>query len=124
MLLSGWKEIAAHLRCGTRSAQRWASRGLPVRRVGKGPKPHVVADSELLDAWVSHGGQLRQDLLDTDAIRDKSKRLRSELTAARKDLHVRVDALRAGIKEISEKQATFMRRQKNKSVQIVHDDQE
>ena len=51
MILRGWKEIAAHLGSGVRTAQRWQNEGLPVRRPTKGPRSHVIADSEDLDSW-------------------------------------------------------------------------
>ena len=85
---------------------------------------HVVADSELLDAWVRHGGQLPVDTLDTEAIIANSKKLLAELTAAQKDLRGRVNTLRGRIKEIREKQAVLRRRQKRNSVQTGHDGQQ
>ena len=106
-----------------RTAQRCATRGLPVRRVGKSPKSPVVADSEVLDAWVRHGGQLRLDALDTEAIIANSKRLLAELTAAQKDMRGRVNTLRSGIKEIREKQAALRRRQKSNSMEGGDDGQ-
>jgi hypothetical protein len=36
-----------------------AQDGLPVRRVDSGPKAPVVADSEIIDAWLKHDGKLR-----------------------------------------------------------------
>ena len=56
MILGGWKEIAQYLRCGVRSAQRWQSLGLPVKRLHWGSRATVVADSEKIDRWV-HGGK-------------------------------------------------------------------
>src|SRR5262249_11180524 len=49
--LTGWKEIGGHLRCAPRTAQRWERSGLPVKRPIPGRRSHVIADSELLDAW-------------------------------------------------------------------------
>lgn len=53
MILKGWKDVAKHLGCGVRTAQRWERLGMPVRR----PNPHkqsaVLAVTEELDAWVS-----------------------------------------------------------------------
>lgn len=55
MILAGWKEIAAHLRCGIRTLQRWEARGLPVTRPAQAAgesRGLVMADSEALDSWV------------------------------------------------------------------------
>jgi len=57
MLLTGWKEIAEHLRCGVRTVQRWERLGLPVTRPTRAPgqkRGPVIADSEKLDSWVHH----------------------------------------------------------------------
>jgi len=52
--LSGWKEIAAHLGRGVRTAQRWEKDfGLPVRRIGFGRIESVFAFSAELDAWLA-----------------------------------------------------------------------
>lgn len=58
MLLNGWKEIAAYLKCGARTAQRWANTGLPVSRVGKSNRGAVMAFSEKLDRWVQRQGSV------------------------------------------------------------------
>ncbi|MCU0248761.1 MAG: hypothetical protein MUE61_00995 [Vicinamibacterales bacterium] len=51
--LDGWKEIAAHLGRGVRTAQRWERElGLPVRRLGTGGAEVVYALTEDLDAWL------------------------------------------------------------------------
>ena len=51
--LDGWKEIAAHLGRGVRTAQRWERElGLPVRRLGTGGAEVVYAFKEELDAWL------------------------------------------------------------------------
>jgi hypothetical protein len=49
--LSGWKEIATHLKQGVRTAQRWERLGLPVHRVGQGKRAPVIGFAEELDAW-------------------------------------------------------------------------
>lgn len=53
MVLSGWKEIANHLRCGVRTAQRWENlgTGLPIRRHRGGG---VCALPEELDQWLKN----------------------------------------------------------------------
>jgi hypothetical protein len=50
-VLSGWKEISTYLRSGVRTAQRWETIGLPVRRIGVGQIRPVFAFAEELDAW-------------------------------------------------------------------------
>jgi hypothetical protein len=51
--LQTWKEIASELNCGVRTAQRWErTLGLPVRRLGKGPRSHVVAFKDELQRWL------------------------------------------------------------------------
>jgi len=47
--LEGWKQIAAYLKCGERTAQRWEKKGLPVRRhEALGIVRALTSD---LDAW-------------------------------------------------------------------------
>jgi hypothetical protein len=50
-VLTGWKEISTYLRLSVRTAQRYESIGLPVRRIGVGPRRPVIAFAEELDAW-------------------------------------------------------------------------
>ncbi|HTW57347.1 MAG TPA: hypothetical protein VMD99_04430 [Terriglobales bacterium] len=50
-LLSGWKEIAAHIHLGVRTAQRWERLGLPVRRVSGGHCSPVVAVPDEIELW-------------------------------------------------------------------------
>ncbi|MDT8068339.1 MAG: GAF domain-containing protein [Terriglobia bacterium] len=52
-VLKGWKEIAAHLGSGVRTAQRWEQLfSLPVHRPAARMKAAVIASSSELDAWV------------------------------------------------------------------------
>src|SRR5690349_11256583 len=52
-MLQTWKEIASELNCGIRTAQRWErTLGLPVRRLGSGPRAHVVAFKDDLQRWL------------------------------------------------------------------------
>jgi tetratricopeptide (TPR) repeat protein len=49
--LNSWKEIAAHLKCGERTAKRWEkTRSLPVRRLPGGPGLVFALTSEI-DIW-------------------------------------------------------------------------
>jgi hypothetical protein len=50
--LNGWKEIAAHLGKGSRTAQRWEKEyGLPVHRVGREGGEIVFAFRDEIDRW-------------------------------------------------------------------------
>ena len=53
MIVSGWKEIAGHLRRGVRTVQRWEQYGLPVRRPAGRSRSAVFAISEEIDRWAS-----------------------------------------------------------------------
>jgi CheY-like chemotaxis protein len=53
MILKGWKDVAKHLGCGVRTAQRWERLGMPVRRPNPRKPSSVLAVTEELDAWVS-----------------------------------------------------------------------
>lgn len=96
MQLRGWKEIATHLRCGIRTAQRWANWGIPVRRLGRGPKAPVAADSEVLDARVKYGGKTRLNEMDMDAVISKSRKLLAEIQEARRSLREGVRTIKNG----------------------------
>jgi len=75
VLLNGWKEISAYLRCGVRTAQRWTGAGLPVRRVGTSKRGPVMAFSEKLDAWVQRSGSPTGDRQTDDIFEDLRKTL-------------------------------------------------
>lgn len=52
--LNGWKEIAAYLERGIRTAQRWEREfGLPVRRLGRDRSESVFAFSAEIDHWMT-----------------------------------------------------------------------
>jgi hypothetical protein len=60
--LNGWKEIAAHLGKGPRTAQRWEKEyGLPVHRVGREGGEIVFAFREEVDRWSREYAPLRPD---------------------------------------------------------------
>jgi hypothetical protein len=51
--LQSWKEIASELKRGVRTVQRWERElGLPVRRVGTGPRAPVFAFKDELHSWL------------------------------------------------------------------------
>jgi hypothetical protein len=51
--LQSWKEIAAYLKRGVRTAQRWERcAGLPVRRPRPGDRSPVFAFPEEIDSWL------------------------------------------------------------------------
>jgi hypothetical protein len=51
--LQSWKEIAAYLKRGVRTAQRWErSAGLPVRRPRAGDRSPVFAFPSEIDQWL------------------------------------------------------------------------
>lgn len=100
MILTGWKEIASHLRYGVRTAQRWEHNGLPVKRVNKSPRSPVVADTEELDAWILHRLQLPSGA--SRELRDnllRTRELRREVQESRKELRARMGVLRKTLAE-------------------------
>jgi hypothetical protein len=59
VLLNSWKEIAAHLKCGVRTAQRWQRElHMPVMRVRDSKRGAVIAESEALDEWMRRRSSL------------------------------------------------------------------
>ena len=51
--LQSWKEIAAYLKRGVRTAQRWErTAGLPVRRPRPGERSPVFAFPDEIDQWM------------------------------------------------------------------------
>lgn len=60
-MLQSWKEIASELRCGVRTAQRWEQElGLPVRRLGKGPRAPVLAFKDELNRWLENNAKVHR----------------------------------------------------------------
>ena len=100
MILTGWKEIATHLRYGMRTVQRWERNGLPVKRVNHSPRSPVVADAEELDAWILHRvhlppGASRER---TDNLQ-RARELRRQSQEMRKELRARMDVLKKTLAE-------------------------
>jgi Tol biopolymer transport system component len=65
--LDSWKEIAAYLKRGTRTVQRWErEHGLPVHRMGHQQRGQVYAFKPELDTWWnSRGPDLEAEAIDT-----------------------------------------------------------
>ena len=93
MTLSGWKEIAQYLRCGLRSAQRWQSRGLPVKRLYPGRRAPVFANSEEIDAWMRGGAFWLKKDVDVQANVTRSRELRARVQGSRESLHHTLEKL-------------------------------
>lgn len=54
-ILKSWKEIAAYLGVGVRTAQRWQHRrALPARQPGTGGRSAVFAFTDEIDSWLRH----------------------------------------------------------------------
>ena len=54
--LTSWKEIAAYMRCGVRTVQRYERNfGLPIRRPTGKSRGSVMATRAEIDAWVAAG---------------------------------------------------------------------
>jgi hypothetical protein len=68
--LDGWKEIAAYIKRGVRTAQRWERElGMPVHRLNTGGADVVFARRTEIDLWLRL--QVGEDLTSTDADRDE-----------------------------------------------------
>ena len=85
--LDGWKEIAAYVGRGVRTAQRWEQElGMPVRRLDTGGAETVYAFKEELDAWLLRQSRSGADKPAPAATPDEAaptpRRTRSWLAAA------------------------------------------
>jgi len=101
MILTGWKEIGLHLRCAPRTAQRWERSGLPVKRPIPGQRSHIIADSELLDAWLRHSEFWRNQGLDRLTHIYHGRSLRAEVQQSRQTLLARMATLRRQVATVS-----------------------
>ncbi len=78
--IEGWKSIADHLGVGTRTAQKWEKeRGLPVRRLGEGPKARVFAYADEIEEW--RQAQTRPTLGPSPEVAPPRKHLRPVLVS-------------------------------------------
>ena len=93
MLLSGWKEISEHLRCGVRTAQRYEQAGLPVVRPLPGRRSHVIADSQQLDGWLLDGSLRHNRDFERQSVIKRTRELRAQVQQSRKNLQHTLAAL-------------------------------
>jgi hypothetical protein len=80
MILNSWKEIASHLGCSVRTAQRFEQLGMPVRRPSGHIRSAVIAFTDEVDAWMDRCkarplGPAASAAPDTEQVR----RLRAEM---------------------------------------------
>lgn len=80
MILNSWKEIAAHLRCSVRTAQRLEQEGMPVRRPAGHSRSAVIAFSDEIDTWLA-GSRVNSDVLPFNS--ERGKLVRAEIVALR-----------------------------------------
>ena len=110
MLLQGWKEIAQYLRCGVRTAQRWAQQGMPTKHIRNGPRGPVIAYSQEIDQWIKHElAESRSGARGAGLIR-RSRELRAELAKTRRTFRQESDLLKrelAALRARAGKQSNF-----------------
>jgi hypothetical protein len=106
LILTGWKDIARHLGCGVRTAQRWEHEGLPIRRPLPGKRSHVVTASEQLDRWV-RGAFWRTENLGMMPDIQRSRELRAEIKRARETLHQKMDELKKELAALRAKRQRY-----------------
>jgi hypothetical protein len=114
--LSGWKEIAAYLRKGVRTVQRYERHmGLPVRRPAGKEQGSVLATRAELDAWVRsqpfrEALQLKRLIphISTPAFSAlkngvaNMRRLHEEMSELREELRASVETLQSSLRFICE----------------------
>lgn len=111
MILTGWKEIAEHLRYGVRTLQRWEADGLPVKRVSNNRRSPVVADSYELDAWILHRSHIPSEA--PQALADnlrRAKELQLQLQQSRKEFQQRVQMFCEQLAEFRDKRQRLSKR--------------
>jgi hypothetical protein len=97
MILTGWKEMGGHLRGAPRTAQRWERSGVPVKRPIPGRRSHVMAESELLDAWLRNTEFWRNQDFDRLTHIHRGRTLRAEAQQSRQKMLAKVAALQTQV---------------------------
>ena len=111
VILTGWKEIAKHLRYGVRTLQRWEGKGLPVKRVNNSSRSPVVADSDELDAWVLHRNRIPPGAPQSLAENlRRARELRREVQRNRRDFQAQVQVFRKELAEFRAKRQKVFKR--------------
>jgi CheY-like chemotaxis protein len=99
VILKSWKEIANHLHCGVRTAQRWEKElGLPIRRPAAPDGNIVLAFTEEMDEWVGTGTTVLA-IDDARANLSRQAELRQELSELRARQRQLISELRQQIKQ-------------------------
>lgn len=81
MLLSGWKQIAAYMKAGVRTVQRWQNElQLPVVRIRDGVVSPVMAESEKIDLWIRERSSNFHPRVLPQSYRDQEIALRKNAT--------------------------------------------
>ena len=94
MILTSWKEIASHLKCAVRTAQRWERNGLPVNRPIPGRRGHVTADAETLASWFRDTAFWRRNAFVRLGEIDRARALRAEARHSRETLRENMASLK------------------------------
>lgn len=109
-ILSGWKEIAKHLRKGVRTVQRYERElGLPIRRPAGKSSASVIATAGELDAWVTASPirvqfELTHPTVNTEMLEELRRnvkemaRLRKETQEVRHAVSEGLELLRANLR--------------------------
>lgn len=100
MILSGWKEIAAYMHCGIRSAQRWERDGLPVHRLIAARRSAVIARSEELDRWIRKDQFSHPRYPELIAAIANAQRLQDQTRVRVTELQTRVAGLQAQVADL------------------------
>lgn len=78
-ILSGWKDIANHLRKGVRTVQRYEREaGLPIRRLTRKSRGAVTATNIDLDGWVSDRPARIHSTLEFTPVAQRANQLKAD----------------------------------------------
>jgi hypothetical protein len=79
-ILKGWKAIGAYLGIGAAAAQRWAKKGMPVRREGR----YTVADTSEIRHWLAQEAHMAAPAHIATTDTDISAALKESISAVRR----------------------------------------